>query len=178
MAVISAFLPTLSSLSSSTKLHQTVNNVNNFILAPNFAWKFQIRRRSNFASSTAASSYRTYRGRFTADEEDDEFGSSSSFNEAVELFNSREYYKCHDVLEALWNESEEPARTLVHGILQCAVGFHHLFNQVFNFQILLLLYFFIKKIKIKISLYCICLEPQGCDDGIWRRSMQAEKNEL
>uniref|UniRef100_A0A803Q018 BED-type domain-containing protein n=1 Tax=Cannabis sativa TaxID=3483 RepID=A0A803Q018_CANSA len=25
---------------------------------------------------------------------------------------------------------EEPSRTLIHGILQCAVGFHHLFNQV------------------------------------------------
>lgn len=131
MAVASAFLPTLSSSStssSSAKLHQTLNNVSNFKLFPNFTWKLQIRSRSKFASSTA-SSYRTYRGRFAADEEEDEFGSSDSFNEAVELFNSREYYKCHDVLEALWNKSEEPARTLVHGILQCAVGFHHLFNR-------------------------------------------------
>ncbi|KAK8649198.1 hypothetical protein V6N13_129932 [Hibiscus sabdariffa] len=59
-------------------------------------------------------------------EEDDE---NCSFDEAVSLFNQREYYKCHDQLEALWNKAEEPTRTLFHGILQCAVGFHHLFNQ-------------------------------------------------
>ncbi|GLT28066.1 hypothetical protein SLA2020_030230 [Shorea laevis] len=52
-----------------------------------------------------------------------------NFNEAVSLFNKREYYKCHDVLEALWNKADDPARTLIHGILQCAVGLHHLFNQ-------------------------------------------------
>ncbi|XP_048127701.1 uncharacterized protein LOC115733733 isoform X2 [Rhodamnia argentea] len=69
--------------------------------------------------------------------EDDAGGSSSedkegddcSFDGAVALFNRREYYKCHDFLEAQWNRAEEPRRTLVHGILQCAVGFHHLFNQ-------------------------------------------------
>ncbi|KAK6159027.1 hypothetical protein DH2020_006341 [Rehmannia glutinosa] len=71
-------------------------------------------------------SYRTTtRGGFT-DEEDEEI---CSFDEAVTLFNKRDYYKCHDVLETLWNKSQEPTRTLVHGILQCAVGFHHLFNQ-------------------------------------------------
>lgn len=97
------------------------------MLPQNSNWKFQIWRRSRLVSSTA-SSYRTSRGRFTADEEE-EFESSVSFKEAVELFNGGEYYKCHDVLEALWNKSQEPTRTLVHGILQCAVGFHHLFNR-------------------------------------------------
>ncbi|KAJ8568971.1 hypothetical protein K7X08_037186 [Anisodus acutangulus] len=61
--------------------------------------------------------------------EDDLNTENYSFQEAVSLFNSRDYYRCHDVLEALWNESQEPSRTLLHGILQCAVGFHHLFNQ-------------------------------------------------
>ncbi|XP_059668227.1 uncharacterized protein LOC132313469 [Cornus florida] len=54
---------------------------------------------------------------------------SDVFEEAVALFNGRDYYRCHDYLEDLWNRSQEPVRTLVHGILQCAVGFHHLFNQ-------------------------------------------------
>lgn len=68
--------------------------------------------------------------RFSASEDDDdEEAENCSFEEAVELFNRREYYKCHDFLEALWNKAEEPSRTLLHGILQCAVGFHHLFNQ-------------------------------------------------
>ncbi|XP_050231480.1 uncharacterized protein LOC126680395 [Mercurialis annua] len=52
-----------------------------------------------------------------------------SFDEAVALFNRREYYKCHDFLEALWTEAQDPTRTLLHAILQCAVAFHHLFNQ-------------------------------------------------
>lgn len=76
----------------------------------------------------SAHSYRiTTRGGFTDEDEEDE---TCSFDEAVSLFNSRDYYRCHDVLESLWNKSQDPARTLVHGLLQCAVGFHHLFNQV------------------------------------------------
>ncbi|KAL3637041.1 hypothetical protein CASFOL_019340 [Castilleja foliolosa] len=74
-------------------------------------------------------SYRiTTRGGFS-DEEEDEDAETSNFDEAVSLFNKRDYYKCHDVLENLWNKSQEPTRTLVHGLLQCAVGFHHLLNQ-------------------------------------------------
>ncbi|XP_050115505.1 uncharacterized protein LOC126593466 [Malus sylvestris] len=72
-------------------------------------------------------SYR-FSGAGEGEEEDDEEG-KCSFDEAVVLFNTREYYKCHDFLESLWNNAEEPSRTLIHGILQCAVGFHHLFNQ-------------------------------------------------
>lgn len=68
--------------------------------------------------------------RFSAVEDDDDTGDNCSFDEAIALFNDREYYKCHDFLEALWNKAQEPTRTLIHGILQCAVGFHHLFSQV------------------------------------------------
>lgn len=73
---------------------------------------------------TASYRYSSW-GRFTEEEDVD----CCSFQEAVELFNKREYYRCHDVLESIWIKSQEPTRTLVHGILQCAVGFHHLFNQ-------------------------------------------------
>ncbi|XP_043707418.1 uncharacterized protein LOC122656823 [Telopea speciosissima] len=62
---------------------------------------------------------------FYSDDEDGE----CSFDEAVFLFNSSDYHRCHDFLETLWNKAEEPRRTLLHGILQCAVGFHHLFNR-------------------------------------------------
>ncbi|KAJ4904024.1 Uncharacterized protein Rs2_17975 [Raphanus sativus] len=62
------------------------------------------------------------------EDEEDEEDENWSFEEAVSLFNQRDYYKSHDALEALWIRAEEPARTLFHGILQCAVGFHHLFN--------------------------------------------------
>ncbi|KAJ0975409.1 hypothetical protein J5N97_017374 [Dioscorea zingiberensis] len=52
-----------------------------------------------------------------------------SFDLAVSLFNAGDYYRCHDYIEELWYDSEEPVRTLLHGILQCAVGLHHLFSQ-------------------------------------------------
>ena len=40
---------------------------------------------------------------------------------------------------------QEPTKTLIHGILQCAVGFHHLFNQVGTsfVGLALLIYWFI-----------------------------------
>eukprot|EP01018_Ginkgo_biloba_P037942 Gb_09049 [translate_table: standard] len=53
----------------------------------------------------------------------------ASFEVGVFLFNAREYYRCHDVFETLWNQAEEPQRTLLHGLLQCCVGLYHLFNQ-------------------------------------------------
>ncbi|KAJ7976485.1 TTHA0068 domain containing protein [Quillaja saponaria] len=84
------------------------------------------KRNLNFRSSKFkhfAISYRLYANESDNDAED------YNFDEAVALFNDREYYKCHDYLEAIWHKAEEPTRTLVHGILQCAVGFHHLFNQ-------------------------------------------------
>ncbi|KAJ4964942.1 hypothetical protein NE237_016791 [Protea cynaroides] len=62
---------------------------------------------------------------FHSDDQDGE----CSFDGAAFLFNNRDYHRCHDFLEALWNKAEEPRRTLIHGILQCAVGFHHLFNK-------------------------------------------------
>ncbi|CAL5098502.1 unnamed protein product [Urochloa decumbens] len=62
--------------------------------------------------------------------EDDDELTGGSFDAAVALFNRGEYHACHDVVEELWYAAEDPAaRTLLHGILQCAVGFHHLFNQ-------------------------------------------------
>ncbi|XP_078181378.1 DUF309 domain protein [Carex rostrata] len=53
----------------------------------------------------------------------------ATFDLAVKLFNRGEFYRCHDVLEEMWYSADEPVRTLLHGVLQCAVGFHHLLNQ-------------------------------------------------
>ncbi|GLJ51165.1 hypothetical protein SUGI_1088970 [Cryptomeria japonica] len=68
-------------------------------------------------------SYRWDKEEVAADSE------GSNFEVGVFLFNGREYYRCHDVFERLWNHAEEPQRTLLHAILQCCVGFYHLFNQ-------------------------------------------------
>lgn len=65
------------------------------------------------------------------DDEDDTaiLDSGTSFEYGVLLFNRGDYYQCHDVLENLWNRSEEPKRSVLHGILQCSVGLYHLLNK-------------------------------------------------
>lgn len=63
----------------------------------------------------------------------------ATFDLAVKFFNRGEFYRCHDVVEEMWYSADEPVRTLLHGVLQCAVGFHHLLNQVkLNPQLFLL----------------------------------------
>lgn len=51
------------------------------------------------------------------------------FWEGVEQFNSRQFYACHDTLEALWIEALEPEKTFYQGILQIAVALYHLGNE-------------------------------------------------
>lgn len=105
-------------------------------------------RRGNYHHRLFSYSYRWRSG-----EEEEELGRRHSpgrgFEDAVLLFNRREYFECHDVLESIWLQAEEPARTLVHAILQCAVGFHHLLNQVSLLLLLLLLFYFLQR-KIKV----------------------------
>lgn len=45
---------------------------------------------------------------------------------AVEQFNARDYFECHETLEALWNAEPGPRRILYKGILQVGVGCYHL----------------------------------------------------
>lgn len=70
-----------------------------------------------------------YRQAYRWDDEEIEAGSQVTFAEGVTLFNAGDYYECHDVLEGLWNNAPEPQRSILHGILQCAVGLYHLLNQ-------------------------------------------------
>lgn len=44
----------------------------------------------------------------------------------IEQFNKREYFECHETLEALWNNEPGPIRVLAKGILQVGVGCYHL----------------------------------------------------
>lgn len=50
------------------------------------------------------------------------------FFEGVRQLNEKEFYNCHDILEALWFEAMEPEKSLYQGILQIAVGCYHLGN--------------------------------------------------
>ncbi|MBF6589836.1 MAG: DUF309 domain-containing protein [Ktedonobacterales bacterium] len=45
---------------------------------------------------------------------------------AVEQFNRREYFECHETLEQIWNEEHDALRTIYKGILQVGVGCYHL----------------------------------------------------
>ncbi|BBN03657.1 uncharacterized protein MPTK1_2g25240 [Marchantia polymorpha subsp. ruderalis] len=93
-----------------------------------------IRRRSNLRGFNCVQKRRST-GSIIAfawrwnDEEIAEDALGVSFHEGVKLFNAGEYYQCHDVLESLWNDAREPQRSILHGILQCAVGLYHLLHQ-------------------------------------------------
>lgn len=87
-------------------------------------------KHGNYPRRLFSYSYRWQSGEEEAEEELGRHSHGRGFEDAVLLFNRREFYECHDVLESIWLRAEEPARTLVHAILQCAVGFHHLLNRV------------------------------------------------
>lgn len=47
------------------------------------------------------------------------------FRAGIELFNSREFFKAHEVWEELWLVAEEPEKTFLQGMIQSAAAFHH-----------------------------------------------------
>ncbi len=52
----------------------------------------------------------------------------SAWLQGVSEFNAREYYACHDTLEALWLEASDPDQKFYQGVLQIAVACYHLHN--------------------------------------------------
>ncbi|HTY12096.1 MAG TPA: DUF309 domain-containing protein [Bacteroidota bacterium] len=54
------------------------------------------------------------------------------FEKGVELFNSRRFFECHDVIEEVWMEWRGSDRTFFQGIIHIAVGFYHLGNENFR----------------------------------------------
>ena len=49
--------------------------------------------------------------------------------QGINEFNDREYYACHDTLEALWMDSIDPDKKFYQGVLQIAVACYHLHNR-------------------------------------------------
>jgi uncharacterized protein len=49
--------------------------------------------------------------------------------QGIDEFNAREYYACHDTLEALWMDSIDPDKRFYQGVLQIAVACYHLHNR-------------------------------------------------
>jgi uncharacterized protein len=58
--------------------------------------------------------------------------------EGIRLFNAREFYECHEVIEHEWHAERGEIRLLYQGILQIGVGFHHARNGNFRGAVLLL----------------------------------------
>lgn len=54
----------------------------------------------------------------------------------IEQFNRREYFECHETLEALWNAEPAPIRTLYKGVLQVGVGCYHLLRHNYRGAVL------------------------------------------
>ncbi|CAM8962339.1 unnamed protein product [Rhodiola kirilowii] len=128
---IHSLLPSMVSLSSPSSTSLNLFKVTSSIISSSPAiscLKFPVPS----LKKSILTSFRIFHNRFRNSPEAEDGSHESiklNFSDAVLLFNARDYYRCHDVLETLWNDSEDPARTLYHGILQCAVGLHHLFNQ-------------------------------------------------
>jgi hypothetical protein len=62
-----------------------------------------------------------------------------ALEEAACLFNEGLFFEVHEVLEAVWLEQDGQVRRLLQGLIQIAVGFHHLENRNLNGAISLLL---------------------------------------
>ncbi|MGK7939029.1 MAG: DUF309 domain-containing protein [Crocosphaera sp.] len=63
---------------------------------------------------------------------------SDVFLQGIEQFNQRDFYACHDTLEAIWIESVETDKRFYQGILQVAVGCYHLTNYNWRGAVILL----------------------------------------
>ena len=53
-------------------------------------------------------------------------GHRQSYGSAIDQFNRREFWECHETLEDVWRATPYPLRFFYHSIIKTAVGFHHL----------------------------------------------------
>ncbi len=44
----------------------------------------------------------------------------------IDLFNARDFFECHEVLEQAWIHEAEPRKLFLQSIIHLAVAFHHL----------------------------------------------------
>jgi predicted metal-dependent hydrolase len=47
------------------------------------------------------------------------------FARGIELFNTREFFECHEVLEEIWTPTVQPERWFLQSLIHFAVGFYH-----------------------------------------------------
>jgi len=49
--------------------------------------------------------------------------------DAITLFNRREYFNCHEVLEEMWHEAEGEDKAFYEGLIRLATGLHLRFRR-------------------------------------------------
>ncbi len=53
---------------------------------------------------------------------------SALFHEGIRLFNSKQFFLCHETLEELWMHEPDSIRIFYQGIIQLATSYYHLFR--------------------------------------------------
>ncbi len=56
---------------------------------------------------------------------------STLFLEGIRLFNSKQFFLCHETLEELWMHEPGPIRIFYQGIIQLSTAYYHLTRQNF-----------------------------------------------
>ena len=89
----------------------------------------------------------------------------------LNLFNSREYFECHEELELAWNEDKGAGRNLYKGVLQVAVAYLQIERGNFNGAI---------KMMLRVKQWLDPLPPvcRGLDIGRLREDAYAVYEEL
>ena len=54
---------------------------------------------------------------------------SKAFLKAIDLFNQKYFWECHEVLEEVWLTKIPPLKTFIQGIIQAAAAFYHVLNE-------------------------------------------------
>ena len=49
----------------------------------------------------------------------------AQFQHALELFDAEEFFACHDILEEIWNETQDESREFYQGLIHAAVSLFH-----------------------------------------------------
>jgi predicted metal-dependent hydrolase len=50
---------------------------------------------------------------------------NDQFQRGIELFNSEEFFRAHEVWEEIWLMEGAPEKTFLQGLIQAAAAFHH-----------------------------------------------------
>ncbi|MEW6298874.1 MAG: DUF309 domain-containing protein [Thermodesulfobacteriota bacterium] len=53
----------------------------------------------------------------------------AKLKDAITLFNRREYFACHQILEDAWHEATEEEKAFYEGLIRLATGLHLRFNR-------------------------------------------------